>query len=265
CALHLRGKNAGACEARSAEIGLHEPSLIEDCPVEFCIAKVGLVEPRATQNGTRKIEAGEIEARELLAREIGRLKGCCGSHGSLDVRPRHFRRCHLRRRQIDVLHHTLGGCRNGGREAEHSDRTDPDRRASHRLALPRRLRSLNGRCSDDKRAELIIAQGLCARPPPRSRSRDRCRDEGSALEPLDRALNMISSKVHACKVHAWPMQSKENPAMTLLRGARRLGLALAAAAAQLPAGAAELNDYPTAARADYVFACMKANGETRPA
>jgi len=54
--------------------------------------------------------------------------------------------------------------------------------------------------------------------------------------------------------------------MTLLRGARRVGLALVtAAAAQLPAGAAELNDYPTAARADYVFACMKTNGETRPA
>jgi hypothetical protein len=28
---------------------------------------------------------------------------------------------------------------------------------------------------------------------------------------------------------------------------------------------AELNDYPTAARADYVFACMKTNGETRQA
>ena len=27
----------------------------------------------------------------------------------------------------------------------------------------------------------------------------------------------------------------------------------------------ELNDYPTAARADYVFACMKSNGETRKA
>jgi hypothetical protein len=27
----------------------------------------------------------------------------------------------------------------------------------------------------------------------------------------------------------------------------------------------DLNDYPTAARADYVFACMKANGETRQA
>lgn len=30
-----------------------------------------------------------------------------------------------------------------------------------------------------------------------------------------------------------------------------------------PACAADLNDYPTSARADYVFACMKANGDTR--
>jgi hypothetical protein len=30
-----------------------------------------------------------------------------------------------------------------------------------------------------------------------------------------------------------------------------------------PAGAAEFNDYPTAARSDYVFGCMKANGENR--
>jgi len=43
-----------------------------------------------------------------------------------------------------------------------------------------------------------------------------------------------------------------------------LGLALAAAAATA-LGAAELNDYPTTARADYVFACMKTNGETRQA
>jgi hypothetical protein len=32
-----------------------------------------------------------------------------------------------------------------------------------------------------------------------------------------------------------------------------------------PAWADDLNDYPTALRADYVFGCMKANGETRPA
>ena len=31
------------------------------------------------------------------------------------------------------------------------------------------------------------------------------------------------------------------------------------------ASAAEANDYPTSARADYVFACMKANGDTRTA
>jgi hypothetical protein len=29
--------------------------------------------------------------------------------------------------------------------------------------------------------------------------------------------------------------------------------------------AQDLNDYPTAARAEYVFACMKANGDSRPA
>jgi hypothetical protein len=54
--------------------------------------------------------------------------------------------------------------------------------------------------------------------------------------------------------------------MTPIKNMRRLGLALiAAAATAVPAGAAELNDYPTAARADYVFACMKTNGDTRRA
>jgi len=31
------------------------------------------------------------------------------------------------------------------------------------------------------------------------------------------------------------------------------------------AGANEINDYPTTVRVDYVFGCMKANGETRQA
>jgi hypothetical protein len=55
--------------------------------------------------------------------------------------------------------------------------------------------------------------------------------------------------------------------MTLPRGTRRFGVPLVVAAtmAGIPVGAAELNDYPTAARADYVFACMKTNGETRRA
>jgi hypothetical protein len=62
------------------------------------------------------------------------------------------------------------------------------------------------------------------------------------------------------------LASKEKGTIMFLRSARRLSLALvAAAAAELPVGAAELNDYPTAARADYVFACMKTNGDTRPA
>jgi hypothetical protein len=41
-----------------------------------------------------------------------------------------------------------------------------------------------------------------------------------------------------------------------------LGLALTIGS---PVRAQDLNDYPTSARAEYVFACMKANGETRHA
>jgi hypothetical protein len=40
-------------------------------------------------------------------------------------------------------------------------------------------------------------------------------------------------------------------------------VALLIVAAASHAAAEDLNDYPTAARADYVFACMKANGETQ--
>lgn len=59
------------------------------------------------------------------------------------------------------------------------------------------------------------------------------------------------------------------------RGLSGVGLGLATAAglsaamvmtmASLPTTAAELppNDYPTVARADYVFACMQVNGQTR--
>jgi hypothetical protein len=38
---------------------------------------------------------------------------------------------------------------------------------------------------------------------------------------------------------------------------------LALGAANATVRADDLNDYPTSARADYVFACMKANGETQ--
>ena len=38
---------------------------------------------------------------------------------------------------------------------------------------------------------------------------------------------------------------------------------LAATVLAAPSLAADLNDYPTSVRADYVFGCMKANGDTR--
>src|ERR1700744_3433801 len=47
----------------------------------------------------------------------------------------------------------------------------------------------------------------------------------------------------------------------LLRPA--LLLSLLAVATTTPLRAEDLNDYPTSARADYVFGCMKANGETQ--
>jgi len=49
---------------------------------------------------------------------------------------------------------------------------------------------------------------------------------------------------------------------------RRRAFAFGAFLALLAAPSArgqDLNDYPTAARAEYVFACMKANGDTRRA
>jgi hypothetical protein len=38
-----------------------------------------------------------------------------------------------------------------------------------------------------------------------------------------------------------------------------------ASASEVAAGSAVANDYPTSARAEYVFACMKTNGDTREA
>jgi hypothetical protein len=40
-------------------------------------------------------------------------------------------------------------------------------------------------------------------------------------------------------------------------------VAILVLAAATRASAEDLNDYPTSARADYVFGCMKANGETQ--
>jgi hypothetical protein len=48
---------------------------------------------------------------------------------------------------------------------------------------------------------------------------------------------------------------------TLFRSSVVVAALIVVAAA--PAKAEDLNDYPTSARADYVFGCMKANGETQ--
>jgi hypothetical protein len=54
--------------------------------------------------------------------------------------------------------------------------------------------------------------------------------------------------------------------MTLVRSVRPIVAALAALiATAMIARAEEVNDYPTSARAEYVFGCLKANGETRQA
>ena len=42
-----------------------------------------------------------------------------------------------------------------------------------------------------------------------------------------------------------------------------LGTVLVAGLSATAARSDELNDYPTSARADYVFGCMKSNGDTR--
>ena len=54
--------------------------------------------------------------------------------------------------------------------------------------------------------------------------------------------------------------------MTLARSVRRIVAALAVLPTMAGIAYAEdLNDYPTSARVEYVFGCLKANGETRQA
>lgn len=50
----------------------------------------------------------------------------------------------------------------------------------------------------------------------------------------------------------------------LILGSMRIAIVLALGLGAVAAARAdEVNDFPTAARADYVFGCMKANGENR--
>jgi hypothetical protein len=53
---------------------------------------------------------------------------------------------------------------------------------------------------------------------------------------------------------------------SLMLGVKSIAVSVALVAACISTAnvrAAELNDYPTSARVDYVFGCMKANGETQ--
>ena len=58
---------------------------------------------------------------------------------------------------------------------------------------------------------------------------------------------------------------EEMIAMTIRAVLLCLLLTAAAARAQSPDAAGSVNDYPTAARAEYVFACMTTNGQTQEA
>src|SRR3954467_8638475 len=51
--------------------------------------------------------------------------------------------------------------------------------------------------------------------------------------------------------------------MALVASVGRIGAALAALTTAGIACAADASDYPTSARAEYIFGCLKANGETR--
>lgn len=74
------------------------------------------------------------------------------------------------------------------------------------------------------------------------------------------ATKTCATKTCATKTCSTKTCSTKTRAIPVLRGALLWMVALSLGTA---ASAAELNDYPTATRADYVFACMKANGETR--
>jgi hypothetical protein len=69
--------------------------------------------------------------------------------------------------------------------------------------------------------------------------------------------------MHTAKAKpAKTIAQKENLLMIRLIALFGAGM-LAVCAASSSVWAADLNDYPTSARVDYVFGCMKANGETQ--
>src|ERR1700759_3836543 len=82
----------------------------------------------------------------------------------------------------------------------------------------------------------------------------------SSLEPTAR-----SRKPAPTLLRRRTLARRELLTMPRIRAAFRLTafLAIAAVVAMAQVKAEDLNDYPTSARADYVFGCMTANGETQ--
>jgi hypothetical protein len=83
----------------------------------------------------------------------------------------------------------------------------------------------------------------------------------SSLEPTERSRKPVPRFRQPGRIQG----RRKKPTMTcmhiLFRSIVLLAAPVIAAVAQ--ARAEDLNDYPTSARADYVFGCMKANGETQ--
>jgi hypothetical protein len=102
------------------------------------------------------------------------------------------------------------------------------------------------------------------REPPAQRAVARKADIGSSWksaskQEISESGFMFSSKAKSDSY--WALALKR---VTILRKTFALLFAVVAAPSlAAPALAADLNDYPTSTRADYVFGCMKANGDTR--
>jgi hypothetical protein len=75
----------------------------------------------------------------------------------------------------------------------------------------------------------------------------------------------VTSKLYTSRLRKLTQWRREVRPMARMHSLFRSGalLAIPVIVAVVQARAEDLNDYPTSARADYVFGCMKANGETQ--
>jgi hypothetical protein len=90
---------------------------------------------------------------------------------------------------------------------------------------------------------------------------------------IDRKARLALLAKSAALAHVWPKRCQPKDSVEawsleicMRNSAHLLAIAwliLAIGIASAPVRAVDLNDYPTSARADYVFGCMKANGDTQ--